>query len=145
MALASRNPAPGASAQTGREHTVRPGDTVYGLARAWNVTPEAVMKANNLSDGALSIGQTLVIPGTGPKTAHPSAQTAKAPVKPAPAAKSPAKIPQALAYKVQPGDTVWGIARKFDVDPAALMRDNKLTRDSTLRPGDTMRVIPNQL
>jgi LysM repeat protein len=38
---------------------------------------------------------------------------------------------------------VWAIARKFDVDPNALLRANNLARNATIRPGDTMRVILN--
>jgi len=38
---------------------------------------------------------------------------------------------------------VWAIARKFDVNPTELMRANSLTRESTIRPGDVVRVLLN--
>ncbi|MDR2726947.1 MAG: LysM peptidoglycan-binding domain-containing protein, partial [Deltaproteobacteria bacterium] len=120
---------------TGREYTVQPGDTVYGLARSWNVTTEAVMRTNNLSGSALSIGQKLVIPGAA-AAGIPAAGSARTVPKPSDKAR-------AVTYTVRAGDTVWAIARKFDVDPAELMRANNLTRNSTIRPGDVMRMIPN--
>jgi LysM repeat protein len=39
------------------------GETLYGLARRYNVTVDALMRANNLTaDNKLQAGQTLVIP-----------------------------------------------------------------------------------
>ena len=132
--------APGAAEAVrsgGREHVVKPGDTVYGLSRTWNVTPEAIMKANNLSGSALSIGQRLVIPGTAATQAPAMAKPAQTGLK------SSAAGAKTITYTVQPGDTVWGIARKFDVAPADLMRANNLPPNSTIRPGDVVRVVRN--
>ncbi|MDE7065709.1 MAG: LysM peptidoglycan-binding domain-containing protein, partial [Desulfovibrionaceae bacterium] len=41
-------------------------------------------------------------------------------------------------YTVQPGDTVWGIARKHNVQPKDLMQWNTAAAKGTLRPGDTL-------
>ena len=41
-------------------------------------------------------------------------------------------------YKVKDGDTVWSIARKAGINPDELLRINKLTGKSVLRPGDTL-------
>jgi len=48
-------------------HTVRPGDTVFRIANANGVTPQALATANGLSDpDRLVVGQSLVIPGRVP-------------------------------------------------------------------------------
>lgn len=44
-------------------------------------------------------------------------------------------------YKVQPGDSVWGIANRFKVDQDALMKANGVTDPRRLRVGATL-VIP---
>jgi lipoprotein NlpD len=47
------------------EYEVRPGDTLYSIARRFAVSEEAIRKANAIDDPrALSIGQQLSIPGT---------------------------------------------------------------------------------
>lgn len=43
-------------------HTVRKGDTVYGLARKFGASPNAIIKANNIRNGMIKIGQKLIIP-----------------------------------------------------------------------------------
>ena len=43
-------------------YTVKRGDTLYSIAREYNVTPNDLMSYNNLTSNLLSIGQILRIP-----------------------------------------------------------------------------------
>lgn len=43
-------------------------------------------------------------------------------------------------YRVQAGDTLWDIARRFNVSPKALMRWNDIDEPQVLRPGQNLRV-----
>ncbi|MEJ5211981.1 MAG: LysM peptidoglycan-binding domain-containing protein, partial [Burkholderiales bacterium] len=52
------------------------------------------------------------------------------------AAKSVKREP--MRYTVRRGDTLYGIAQRFDVDVDDLRRWNKLGRSAHLRPGDTL-------
>ncbi len=45
-----------------KSHTVKSGDTINGLATKYGVKPEAIRKANNLTDDKIEIGQQLTIP-----------------------------------------------------------------------------------
>ncbi len=47
-----------------RTHTIRPGDTLYSLARRYNTSVDALRKLNNLKGSSLSTGQRLRVPGT---------------------------------------------------------------------------------
>lgn len=49
------------------EYTVRAGDTVYGIAGRFGVTPQSIIQRNNLRPPyyVIYVGQVLVIPGTG--------------------------------------------------------------------------------
>jgi len=80
-----------------------------------------------------------VAPLPTPKPIAPAAlpQPATAP----PAAK-PAATPAAkgVSHKVAQGDTVWGIAKKFGVEPKALMSTNNLKDASSLRIGDSLTI-----
>lgn len=117
--------APAKAAAT--RHKVRPGDTLASLARRYNVSLDALGAANpQLKDPhALRVGQMLTVPAAG-------TTVAKAAPKKAPA-----------TYKVQPGDTMWAIARKFNIPPAELLALNNLEDASRLRPGDFVRVARN--
>jgi len=45
-----------------KSHTVESGNTINGLANKYGVKPEAIRKANNLTDDKIEIGQQLIIP-----------------------------------------------------------------------------------
>jgi len=43
-------------------------------------------------------------------------------------------------YRVQPGDTVYGVSKRFDVDPDLLMRVNGIGDPSRLRAGQLLKI-----
>lgn len=101
---------------------VRPGDTLWSLARAHDTTVDDLMAANDLSRPDLRPGDVLMIPGEGAATAE-----ADAPVAPA-------------TLTVRPGDSLWDIAVRHDTTVDALMAANDLD-DAALQPGDVL-VLP---
>jgi predicted chitinase len=51
-------------------HTVKPGDTVYSIAKSQNVSPDDIRKANKLDKNfSIKPGEKLIIPGKDKKTA----------------------------------------------------------------------------
>ena len=137
-------------------HEVKQGDTMYSIAKRYGVTQEAIIAANGMKSHDISLGQQLRIPGKGTAVASQPARTAPAastvrpkaalasssvPVsRPVAEAKATNKIVQ---YTVQNGDTLWAIARKFNVSPIELLSLNNMSRNTALRPGDTVRVAVN--
>jgi membrane-bound lytic murein transglycosylase D len=94
-------------------------------------------------------------PAPAAKTPTPLAQANKS--APAPlqqvAVSSPTTKPQALAgapapkpagkavnYKVGPGETVWGIAKKFNVEPSSLMAWNNMKSAGALQAGTQLTI-----
>lgn len=60
----------------GRTYTVASGDTLYAIARRFGVTVSALQAANGITNPAgLTVGQVLVIPGTGPAPTNPPTTT----------------------------------------------------------------------
>jgi LysM repeat protein len=55
------------------QYTVRAGDTVYGIASRFGVTPQSIIQRNNLRPPyyVIYVGQVLIIPGTGGGGATP--------------------------------------------------------------------------
>lgn len=105
-------------------YTVKAGDTLNGVARRHNTTAAAIASANGIAPTAmLKIGQQLRLPAAGKTVAAAAPAAAKPAAKPQPTA--PAG--KAGRHTVQPGETLYAIARKHKVSPAALMQANKLT------------------
>ncbi len=56
-------PNPGAAALGGTSHTVVSGDSLWGLARKYGTSIEALQAANGLTTTGIRTGQTIIIPG----------------------------------------------------------------------------------
>ena len=93
-------------AVTRRQYTVKQGDTLYGIAREFTVTVEALREENGLRDNTLSIGQQLFIPEDTPT---PAAQ-------PAPEATLPAlyETGQVVPYEATFAGRLMASGRPYD-------------------------------
>ncbi|MEW5928536.1 MAG: LysM peptidoglycan-binding domain-containing protein [Gemmatimonadota bacterium] len=127
-----------------RSHEVKPGETFYGVARRYEVTPAALRAANpGVDPETLRSGTTLWIPGaaaasssTAPKSGESRASAGGTS---RPGASSTARAGR-RTHKVVRGDTLFGIARKYGVSAAAIRAANKL-EDDNVKLGATL-VIP---
>lgn len=115
-------------------YTVRAGDTLSGIAARHDVTWQALAAANDLTeDSYLQIGQELSIPGAATEPLRLRQTTD--------ATGGPEAAPVAArAYTVRPGDTIFAIAIRSDVDWEELLRVNNLSEESILQPGQTLQL-----
>jgi LysM repeat protein len=75
------------------QHEVQAGETLGGIAQVYNVTVEAIVVANNLSNpDQISVGQLLAIPVSGP-VPTPQVEPTAAPPTSTPKPKPPTKTP----------------------------------------------------
>ncbi len=103
-------------------YTVRPGDTLSGLAARAGVSTSQLARLNHLRPTALLIaGATLTVPGTGPRTARRT-------------------TPTTHRYTVRPGDTLSGLAARAGVSTGQLARLNHLSPTALLIAGATLTV-----
>lgn len=151
-----------AAANHGRVDKLRPGDrlTLPGPAKAAAPAPAPTQfaAAPASREPAKNDKAAKSVAAPQPPTVKPFAQTpppvptvktfAQAPSQPAPAAK-PQAAPQTAAakaagksvnYKVGPGDTLWGIAKKFNVDPSSLMAWNNIKSGGALQTGSQLTI-----
>ena len=123
---------------------VQRGDTLYGIARANGVKVKDLMAANGLANAMIRPGQTLRLPGAGEEAAPRAAEPAPRSFAAAPAERTQAPAIPAEdwrgSYQVQPGDSLYRIARQHDVRVADLQRANNITNPRQMRPGITLRV-----
>lgn len=102
-------------------YIVRPGDTMFSIARQFGVSLDALIAANpQIPDPSqLRPGQIVCIPRTPPVTCPPGT----------------------FSYTVQPGDTMFSIAQKFGVSLDALIAANpQITNPSLIFPGQIVCV-----
>ena len=110
-------------------YLVRQGDTVWSIARQFKIDPSTLLKANGLEKGSvIRPGQKLFVPDAG------SVETRTA------QAQADAVRRDMVSYQVRPGDSLWGIAKRFGVTTAELQSWNKLAKNSHIRPGDRLKV-----
>ena len=98
-------------------HVVARGDSLSKISARYNVTIQAIKRANGLSKDAVYLGQRLKIPGGGSSKAK--------------------SVP--VSHKVKRGDTLSEIAEQYGVSIKAIMRENKM-RSRTVMLGQTLKI-----
>ncbi|HLP44234.1 MAG TPA: peptidoglycan DD-metalloendopeptidase family protein [Candidatus Nanoarchaeia archaeon] len=94
-------------------YVVHEGDTLSQIAKMFDVSVNTIVWANDIKNGVITPGQTLVIlPVSG------------------------------IRYKVKSGDTIQSIVKKHEADLDEVLQYNNLTLDSKLGIGDEI-IIPN--
>ncbi|ATA58478.1 uncharacterized protein GS458_0014 [Geobacillus stearothermophilus] len=94
-------------------HVIQRGQTLSGIAKAYETTVEDIVRANKLPNpDRLVVGQALVIPIVG------------------------------RFYWVQPGDSLWSIARRFSIPMQRLAEVNRLSLNAPLRVGQRLYIPP---
>jgi membrane-bound lytic murein transglycosylase D len=117
-----------------RHHTIRRGETLWSISRRHDVSLKELIDWNQLAPNEiLIVGDRLVIkqPST-VKLGASSGQKSKT--------NSEQRYMQTISYSVKTGDSLYGIARRFNVRVADLMRWNTLPNAPLLHPGEIVKV-----
>lgn len=109
-------------------YTVRRGDTFTALARRASVTTSTLMEGNCLSTSRLQPGDRIYVP-------------ASFSVEPVPAPTLCGAPSDWVAYTVRPDDTLYSLARRYDVEVTAIQRANCLA-SYAIHVGQVLRVPP---
>ncbi|MDR2220120.1 MAG: LysM peptidoglycan-binding domain-containing protein [Methylobacillus sp.] len=115
-------PDPTSSVSTKR-YKVKKGDTLATVARRYGMSVQELRSLNHLKSDKIKNGQTLLVQveEAAPKQQNKSASAHK-------------------TYVVQRGDTLYAIARKFDVSPSDIKRWNNLD-ETRITPGDKLKIL----
>lgn len=100
-------------------YTVKNGDTLYSIATSYGISVEELKRANNLTSNNLYIGQELKIPTTNTNPTEPSNDY--------------------QIYTVKKGDSLWSIAREFNIGIPEIIDLNNL-ETINLKVGDQLKV-----
>ena len=132
-------------------HRVRSGESLTGIARQHGVSVESMRARNGLRGSVIHPGDILVIPRGGAAAATPVAEArpdivAQLPERLPPAGRATAAptksaaAPSTRSHQVKPGETLWGVARKYGVTVPALAAANGMTTKSQLVAGTRLQV-----
>ena len=118
-----RPPAATAAPSGQTSYTVKPGDRLFSIGRAFQINPYAIAQANRLGPPyTIHPGQALVIPTGG--TSGPTATPGPAPT----------------THTVAAGETVYSIARKYGKSAAAIINANNLGNPNFIFPGQVLNI-----
>ena len=110
------------SAQRGiTEYRVRKGDSLWKIARRFSTTTGAIQSVNGLRSTRLQVGQVLRVPAGSSSTPSTGVRT----------------------YRVRRGDSPYLIARRHRMDLSDFLKVNRLTPNSTIYPGQIVKVTAN--
>jgi len=97
-----------------QKHLVQKGETLYSIARTYNVSLDEILLTNKIEDPSrIKAGYNLVIPS---------------------------KIKEKKEYKVEKGDTLYGVAKKHDVSINELLKENNFNKDSVIKVGQIIKI-----
>jgi LysM repeat protein len=106
-------------------YQVRQGDTLWDIARAYNSTVEAIVRRNHIPcPNLIYVGQRLIVP----KGVDP------------PPTITPA--PGQIVYYVDPGDTLWDIARRYGTTVDAIAAANGIADPNRIYVGQRLVIPP---
>lgn len=124
----------GISAFAESTHLVKKGETLYGIAKKYQITISELKAANNLSDkDVLKAGQKLVIPSADIENAATLSSTNSS-------TSTSNSSSKTETYIVQKGDTLYGIAKKYDIKVSEIYSLNGMSQKDVLKVGQKLKV-----
>lgn len=118
-------------------HVVAAGENIYTIANRYGVTPKDIRKWNGLGSNRVAKGRRLRLHVDNGGVAFASAKTQKTEKAEAVSVSTSGK---SLTYKVQSGDSLYSIAKKYPgVSTDDLRKANGLT-SADIRPGQVLKI-----
>ena len=105
----------GAAAPSGNVYTVKSGDSLWSIAKKYGITVDDLKNANNLTSNLLNIGQKLIIPSGEEENV------------------------EYTTYTVKSGDTLYSIAKKYNLTMQELINFNNLS-STLLSVGQILKI-----
>ncbi len=111
-------------------HKIAPGDSLSTIAARYGTTVSKLMALNGMRKHSIRAGKTLILPGN---------------VVPEPGV--PARVSTAstagkghVEYVIRRGDSLWSIARRFNVSQQQLVAWNGISTKAYIQPGQKLKV-----
>lgn len=119
-----------------QRHHVRSGDSLQTIARRYNTTVQAIQQFNDISGSLIRQGDYLLIPVASQALERYTLSTEQRLA----AAQNRPQGQQKIDHRVQRGDTLWDLSRKYNVSITNIARWNNMAPGDMLRPGQTLAI-----
>jgi putative chitinase len=121
---ATNTPVPAQTTGTG-VHVVQRGENLFRIALRYGTTVQAIASANGIANPQqIYVGQRLVIPGADGQPA-------------------PAPQPGGTTHVVRPGENLFRIALRYNLNYHYLAQYNGITNPAKIRVGQVLRIPPH--
>lgn len=120
-----------------RSYTVRKGDTLYAVARRFDMKPAELQKLNNLKSSQLTAGRTLTI---AQGNVHPEFLKVSQELRLDRGMASANRKVVTRSYKVRKGDTLASVARRHGMTVKQLAKLNGISTKSRIKAGQRLTV-----
>ena len=100
-------------------HTVQQGNTLYSIAKAYNVSEDEIKESNPELTNSLKIGQNIRIPVSEKSSAQVEKKRKK----------------DFIAHRIKAGETLYSIARDYNISVAPLREANPSINPQSLAVG----------
>lgn len=118
-----------------RGHVVRKRDTLESIAKKYKVSVAELAHANKMSvDTELTRGRRLIIPDDDGKVFRYRPTKTRGPIK------SGEIVPNGVLHTVQPGQSLWLIARAYNVSGERIARASRFDAKKPVRPGQRILI-----
>ncbi|MGY5850197.1 LysM peptidoglycan-binding domain-containing protein [Salegentibacter sp. F14] len=104
-------------------HSVKPGETVYSIAKSYNISEEAIYKYNPDARNGIGVSSKLVIPISETKTSPEASEDV-----------------EFKTHKVARKETLYSLSKKYEVTIDQIKRYNPHLYSSELRSGEEIQI-----
>ena len=122
-----------------QRYTIKSGDSLSTIAQKYNTTSSAIKQHNNLKSNQIRTGKKLLIP-TAMASNKLYSQSANERLKRKQDRSPSSQRKQKTQYKVQSGDSLWKIAKAYNVSVSQLAKWNGMAPKDPLRIGQKLVV-----
>jgi membrane-bound lytic murein transglycosylase D len=120
-----------------KAHQVSSGDNLWNIAKQYGISIATIRQLNNLKSDSLYVGQNLILRGVDTLLSTIS-KTKKAQTQKSSAPQDNNALKNKILHTVKSGESLWYIARNYQVGIEKLSQWNGLKRDELLRLGQKL-------
>lgn len=128
-------------------HRIRSGETLSGISRIYRVSMSEIKRFNKIRGTLIRAGRSLVIPVPQNKNYYKKYASYSTPSRSTYSAKIVKDVPgrDKRVYSVKKGDTLWDIAKMFDVSVGQIKSWNGFGRSPRIYPNQKLNIwiLPN--